>query len=795
MNIDRDLLRQISAQTKPQASSIAALVRGIHRHPELREWVTFETIALPPIPVPRLGDWGLVSLLTVPKQSNDGNQSYGTPWAVVEWSLATMQVTKKIDLRSIKAEEPLWVSKIIIARPADATVNLNVFHRTLRENALFSSLDKFCSIPRQEGAEFAELAQHYSGILAPEFYPYYHDLVPESKEWLLADIPAISLEPIADEPQKKVPETANFNDNQTISPLPSDLTDKLPNWLQQCSEINRTVAAENQEIAAQMSATLRNIDRRRLLPGFRLAFVGEFSRGKSYLINRLLGGDILPEGTLPTTATLTSIVAGELEQMEVRIGGKTEYRPLEATSWSELLAIDDAGSNREVFAGVRITINHDWLRSLDVEIIDTPGAGDLNDKRANLVFDLLNQCDGAILLVSATSPFSLTEAAFLEQEVIGRHVPRILVAVSNLDKIPSEEKAKVIQNITLKVHRIDANIPVIATYPVAELSREPNSLSILMNQIEYLVDRGERRIWRSRQVTQQISDWLERIIEIAQAAMTRIKMNAQERKIYVQQAQNQLEKSAIDWENIRLELERRRLHRAKEIRQRIYTIRGELVENLDFELQKTADIKGWWERDLPFRLRREMTILSRNVESILLKFLAEDIDWSQHHLKSLFATTIKHQSSPSPNDNSIPLSLSDREMTDLQKYRLLTRIGTTAAMIGGSILGGPIGMAASTGVLIFSEKYLDRELDKQRELLSADLKRVIDTALDRYCQEIAERLKQLYQSLSNDIEQEQSTWILAKKATLNLDGDRQNAEPHWQGIIDCALALKQEIDV
>ncbi|MCM0589079.1 MAG: dynamin family protein [Gloeotrichia echinulata DEX184] len=451
MNVDRNLLRQLSTETTIQQNGIASLPRGIHRLSDLRDWVTFETVALAPIPVQRLDEWGIISLLTVPKNSKDKTEGYATPWAVVEWSLATMQVVKKLDLRLIKANNPLWQPQVISTQPADTSVNLTPPIRTLRENTLFSVIDNFCSSISKSKEDFLNLAKYYSGLLPKEFYLYYHDLVPESKEWLLPNVPAISLEVVNSKEENISLDKLKLQVPETPIKVPSDLTDRLDNWFKQCTVITSSLSSENQELGKRMSLLLTAIDKRRILPGFRLAFVGEFSRGKSYLINRLLDRNILPEGILPTTATLTSIVAGSEEQMEVRVGGKVDIRPLEEGSWEELLATDQAGSDKEVFAGVRISLNHEWLRSLDTEIIDTPGAGDLSDRRANMVSDLLNQCDAAVLLVSATSPFSMTEAAFLEQEVIGRHVPRIIVAVSKLDMIPPEERAKVMQNIC---HRI-----------------------------------------------------------------------------------------------------------------------------------------------------------------------------------------------------------------------------------------------------------------------------------------------------------------------------------------------------
>lgn len=793
MNVDRNLLRQVSGKTTTKESTIASLPRGIHRLSELRDWVTFETVALPPIPVQRLGEWGLISLLTVPKNSKDNTEGYATPWAVVEWSLATMQVVKKLDLRPIKANNPLWQSQVIMSQPADTSVKLTPQLRTLRENCLFSTLDNFCSSTSRSKDDCLELAKHYSGLLPKEFYLYYHDLVPESKEWLLTHVPAISLEVTNSKQENILLEQVNFQISETPITNIQDLTDKFANWFKQCNEISNSLSSESKELGERMSSLLTAIDKRRMLPGFRLAFVGEFSRGKSYLINRLLNRNILPESTLPTTAMLTSIVPSVEEQMEVRLGGTIDIRPLEEASWEELLATDQAGSEKEVFAAVRISLNHEWLRFLDTEIIDSPGAGDLSDRRANMVSDLLNQCDAAVLLVSATSPFSMTEAAFLEQEVIGRHVPRVMVAVSKLDMIPPEERAKVMQSICHRIANVASNIPVLSTYPIEESQQETDTLASIITQIESLVAQGERRVWRSHQVCKQLSDWLSQVAEITQGAISTMCMNAEEIKRSLRQAENELEKADITWDNLRLELDKRRLRRAREIRQQVTANQTELIENLEFEIQRTPDLKLWWERDLPFRLRRELTILSRQCESFLLKFLTQDIEWLQNQVSALFNTTIKQQDFTPQENIGIEFEIENRDITDLQKYRLFTRIGTTAAMIGGSVLGGPVGMAASTGVLLASEQYLNTELDKQRQILSEDLKSVVNASIDEYCQQVSERLRQLYQRIIDDIESEQAAWKFAKKAALNIDKANAENEDNWQQIMELTLALKQEI--
>ena len=58
--------------------------------------------------------------------------------------------------------------------------------------------------------------------------------------------------------------------------------------------------------------------RQRLAEGrFHLAVLGQFKRGKSTLLNALLGDDLLPTDILPVTAIPTYIKAGERPGVEV----------------------------------------------------------------------------------------------------------------------------------------------------------------------------------------------------------------------------------------------------------------------------------------------------------------------------------------------------------------------------------------------------------------------------------------------------------------------------------------------
>lgn len=795
-----------------EPNNVEVLFRSIHSTPGLREWVTSKSVALAPVPVKRGERWGLISLLAVPTRLEDGSEEFIAPWGAVEWAWPENKVAQTTNLRLKEETASLYNSEVITARPTDRNIILEPSERNNRENTLFQVLDEFLSTPPNSDSNLVSLAGYYAGLLPDEVYSYYWALIPESRTWLRPDVSAPAL--ISPKPssetlkqdtlvakkaqQGKLAEPAGSNastehavkeqtePSQPWQP-PTDLTEQIGPWLSRCLKLAEAFSLR------EVVNELRVLDARRRLPGYRLAFVGEFSRGKSNLINRLLSKPLLPVRVTPTTATLTSIVAGSENRMEVNFSEEhKEVRPLQESSWDDLLATDQIGSTQKVLAEVQLTLDHPWLRAHDVELIDTPGVADPNSHRAALVLDLLSQCDAAVLLISATSPFSMTESVFLEEEVIGRHIPRIIVVVSKLDTLPEEERPRVFAFVRQHVAKISAAIPVLPSYPVDKNTTETEALKAVQTQIEKMGAKSERRAWLSQQVARQLADYLSHLIETGKRAIAAAKMTEAEREQELRKAQAELRNAELHWESIELELDRCRLQLAQELQEKIIYQKTELMENLTFELSRTPDPKTWWELDLPFRLRRELVALSRKSEDFLMTAIANDIKWLQREVARAFATKITPKTSQNQAKPEIVPDFHQVPLTDIRQYRILTRLGSGVALIGGYLLSGPAGIAASIGAGILGDHILTNKLEEQRQLLAQELERSIDKTFDEYCHRVAESFRQLYHQLLEDTKREQAAWLSARNAALK-GSSKKIDEPVWQQMIDEVSVLRKEI--
>lgn len=570
------------------------------------------------------------------------------------------------------------------------------------------------------------------------------------------------------------------------SDAPTDLSSHIGPWLRQCEAMAQSFAMPS------MATALHALDARWRQPGCRLAFIGEFSRGKSTLINRLFGRQLVPVGPLPTTATLTSLIAGSEERMELSCAhGHREVRPLQPSSWTDLVGKDGMAGDQEVLAGVRLTVDSAWLRDHDLELIDTPGVSDPQARRAALVGDLLNQCDAAVLLVSAALPFSMTEAAFLEQHVIGRHVPCAMVVVSKLDTLPAEERPAALEVIHCRVAQISTAIPVLPAHGVEGIATDDEALQTLRAQIEAMVARNDRRAWRGQQVAWHLSDQLGHVLSTGAAALEAARMSTAERQQALLEAQAAQRDSELAWANVLIDLDCRRLQREKTLREKIAQSAAELQEMLAYDLSRSPDPKSWWERDLPFRLRREVLALGQKSESALMTALAKDFEWLQAEVARSFAVRIARKTGEPTHPIAAIPAYRELPLSDVQRYRFLTRLGTGAAMVGSFLFAIPLGLAFS-GAGLLAEPYFHKKVAEQKARVGRELAHTVDHTIDQYCQRVSERLRQLYSHLAQETRREQLAWQADRTAAIKASTAGTDARD-WQGLVQAAGDLRQEI--
>ncbi|WP_158630264.1 dynamin family protein [Glycomyces terrestris] len=163
---------------------------------------------------------------------------------------------------------------------------------------------------------------------------------------------------------------------------------------------------------------------------------GEYSRGKSSLINALVGRpDLLPVGIRATTSTIATIHWGAEAKAAVRTDGE-DGRPVQREVPVGLLARygSQAGNprNRERVRSIDVTVPSPVLRR-GLVLVDTPGIGTLYPEHTAVTNALLPRTDGILFVCNVIDPMSKPELEFLRRA--NRCCPTVLVAATKADRI------------------------------------------------------------------------------------------------------------------------------------------------------------------------------------------------------------------------------------------------------------------------------------------------------------------------------------------------------------------------
>ena len=132
-----------------------------------------------------------------------------------------------------------------------------------------------------------------------------------------------------------------------------------------------------------------------------VTFWGHYSAGKSRLINNIIGRDILPVQSRESTAALTYIRYGNLEQCIVHFLDKSE-KNVELSELKKINQNDAKDIDLDSIDYIEVFLPNDVLTT-GMIIVDTPGINTIVQRHQDLAVDAIEQ-SGMIVYVLGTSP-------------------------------------------------------------------------------------------------------------------------------------------------------------------------------------------------------------------------------------------------------------------------------------------------------------------------------------------------------------------------------------------------------
>ncbi|HEY4441981.1 MAG TPA: dynamin family protein, partial [Candidatus Elarobacter sp.] len=182
---------------------------------------------------------------------------------------------------------------------------------------------------------------------------------------------------------------------------------------------------------------------------FVLAVVGEFSSGKSFLLNALLGKvefeertggrrivGLLATDVNPSTATITELSYAQDESATaIYPNGREERIPLGRLA--RFVAVgeegklhDATGDESDAPTLVRVGIDSEFLKSGFV-VADTPGLASINPAHRRATLSYLPGADAVLYLIDTQQPFTEGDASFLG--IVRRYIESVFIVQTKID--------------------------------------------------------------------------------------------------------------------------------------------------------------------------------------------------------------------------------------------------------------------------------------------------------------------------------------------------------------------------
>jgi GTP-binding protein EngB required for normal cell division len=270
---------------------------------------------------------------------------------------------------------------------------------------------------------------------------------------------------------------------------------------------------KNDQLQREFQLVLRRLAEDR----FYLTLAGQFSRGKTTLMNAMFGMDRLPTGIVPVTSVITAVSYNPRERVVMRFEKSNLSHEIPLSELPEWITERGNPGNQRRIEMAEVQLPAEILRR-GAFFVDTPGLGSVVVENTETTRRFLPQIDALVLVTSFEFPLSGEELAFLR--AAGSLRRKVFIVVNKLDLCPLDQRQEVLEFIRSRVaEEIDFGDPSLFAISASEaltakLNRdqerlEQSQLPVFEHSlVEYLIKS------RSSDLLASISDRVESLVRL-----------------------------------------------------------------------------------------------------------------------------------------------------------------------------------------------------------------------------------------------------------------------------------------
>jgi Dynamin family len=299
------------------------------------------------------------------------------------------------------------------------------------------------------------------------------------------------------------------------------------------------VAEEARELAARVAEGR-----------FYVACVGQFKRGKSTLLNALVGYAVVPTGFIPVTAVPTVIRFGDKPHARVRMRDGS-WQDVVMSDLKEYVTEELNPENKKGLAGAEVFVPSPLLSS-GMCFVDTPGLGSVFAGNTATTQALIPHIDAALVVVGADPPIAGEELALVE--TVGKQVQDLILVINKADRTTDPERAAAVK-FTREILEKRLHRPMGEVFEVSAVERMGDRGPLrdwekLLASLHYLIEDSGRNLVRAAcdRGIQRLSEQLLAIISEDRDALLRPVEESERRIELMKETINEAERSMRELE-------------------------------------------------------------------------------------------------------------------------------------------------------------------------------------------------------------------------------------------------------
>ncbi|MDP2345588.1 MAG: dynamin family protein [Deltaproteobacteria bacterium] len=464
-----------------------------------------------------------------------------------------------------------------------------------------------------------------------------------------------------------------------------------------------------------------------------LVVLGEFNRGKSTLVNALIGEAFLPMDIVPTTAVIWAVEQGPTKSaVAVRVDGREQAVPLD-----QLQRLNaDGDLPPEGLRYMRVVIPKVATGS-DVVVIDTPGVNDINEQRAEVTYGFLANADAAIFVMDASSPVTKSEAQFLKGQVLDASLDRIVFVLNKTDRLDEGELEDAVASAEERLRELlgkDVHVVAFDAARVLEAVSKGQSEAAAFWGWDRLQAEVNTTLATARATEQRVARAESRAMSIAKSLLARLRarsaaamMKTDDRSRARATFEQEL---GADRDRLDRFLEHAVVHGRDRLKAMIsVSMQGpadELTRNLEVRLSgMKSDFKTFGERVLPYELqllvKRWFEVNRPRVEQFLVEFSQFSTAEYAKHFGATFGFRARVDVSPLTD------AVANVEVNDPNEYVPLA-LPAAGYLVAAFLATGPFAIVGLVAGSVVAKVMRDRQATAIRERLQLELPSIVEQA-------------------------------------------------------------------